>query len=219
MPLGGTLLFAQPGSEQDDGKPVFTTVCKIGETKIENADDSRYAGIREPNAIMTDQGTLVVVFGPHDQDAKNDRAHQDLICRTSNDNGTSWSPARRIMDYDMESLLPTTLIYDSEKSRIVLLVNVIFNAPEREDRLGVKTPCEHYVLFSEDEGESWTNPKSILEDEPGICVFGGGHGIQLQHGNYAGRLLVPGGVGPNGSIQGVFFSDDHGEILGVFEKW
>ena len=206
--FGGALLSAQP---------VFTTICKIGETIIENADDSRYAGIREPNAIMTDQGTLVVVFGPHDQDARNDRAHQDLICRTSKNNGASWSPALRIMDYDMESLLPTTLIYDRENARIVLLVNVIFNAPEREDRLGVNTTCEHYVLFSEDEGKSWTDPKPILEDEPGICVFGGGHGIQLQQSEYAGRLLVPGGVGPNGSIQGVFYSDDHGDNW-VFSK-
>lgn len=208
--LFGTALLAQTKSAENSDKPVFTTICKIGVTKIDNADDSRYTGCREPNAVVTDKGTLVVVFGPHDQDAKNDRAHQDLICRTSQDNGSTWSPARRIMDYNMESLLPTSLIYDSETSKLILLVNVIFNAPERNDRLGVNTACEHYILFSDDEGESWSKPEPILEDEPGICVFGGGHGIQLQHGKHAGRLLVPGGVGPNGSIQGVFYSDDHG---------
>ena len=208
--LFGTALLAQTKSAENSDKPVFTTICKIGVTKIDNADDSRYTGCREPNAVVTDKGTLVVVFGPHDQDAKNDRAHQDLICRTSQDNGSTWSPARRIMDYDMESLLPTSLIYDSETSKLILLVNVIFNATEPNDRLGVNTACEHYILFSDDEGESWSKPEPILEDEPGICVFGGGHGIQLQHGKHAGRLLVPGGVGPNGSIQGVFYSDDHG---------
>jgi sialidase-1 len=208
--LFGIALLAQTKSAENSDKPVFTTICKIGVTKIDNADDSRYTGCREPNAVVTDKGTLVVVFGPHDQDAKNDRAHQDLICRTSQDNGSTWSPARRIMDYDMESLLPTSLIYDSETSKLILLVNVIFNAPERNDRLGVNTACEHYILFSDDEGESWSKPEPILEDEPGICVFGGGNGIQLQHGKHAGRLLVPGGVGPNGSVQGVFYSDDHG---------
>jgi hypothetical protein len=208
--LFGKALLAQTKSAENSDKPVFTTICKIGVTKIDNADDSRYTGCREPNAVVTDKGTLVVVFGPHDQDAKNDRAHQDLICRTSQDNGITWSPARRIMDYDMESLLPTSLIYDGQTSKLILLVNVIFNAPERNDRLGVNTACEHYILFSDDEGESWSKPEPILEDEPGICVFGGGHGIQLQHGKHAGRLLVPGGVGPNGSVQGVFYSDDHG---------
>ncbi len=207
----GTVLMAQTKSAENSDKPVFTTICKIGETNIANVNNTRYTGCREPNAVITDNGTLVVVFGPHDQDAKIDRAHQDLICRTSRDNGNSWSPAKRIMDYDMESLLPTTLIYDRENSKLILLVNVIFNAPERNDRRGVNTACEHYILFSDDEGESWSKPKPILEDEPGICVFGGGHGIQLQHGKHAGRLLVPGGVGPNGSIQGVFYSDDHGK--------
>ena len=88
---------------------VYSTICKIGETPIINADDSRYRGIREPNAVITEKGTLVVVFGPHDQDARNDRAYQDLICRTSNDQGKTWNDARVIMDKGMESLLPTTL--------------------------------------------------------------------------------------------------------------
>ena len=189
----------------------YTTICKIGKTYIANADDSRYTGIREPNAVITDKGTLVVVFGPHDQEAVNDRAHQDLICRTSMDNGKSWSEARLIMDVGMESLLPTTLIYDRESSQLVLLVNQIFNAPERKDPLGLKEPNKHFVLFSDDEGKTWSEPKPILEDEPGICVFGGGHGIQLKHGSNAGRLLAPGGIGPNGAKPGVFYSDDHGK--------
>jgi sialidase-1 len=188
----------------------ITTICKIGKTKIVNADDSRYTGLREPNAIMTSSGTLVVVFGPHDIDAQNDRAHQDLLCRTSNDNGRSWNDAYRIMDAGMESILPTTLIYDEIENKILLLVNVIFNAPERNDPLGVNTPCKHFVLTSTDEGKTWSSPEPILTDIKGITVFGGGNGIQLKKGKNKGRLLVPGGVGPNGANQGVFISDDHG---------
>lgn len=188
----------------------ITTICKIGETQIVNADDSRYTGLREPNAIITSKGTLVVVFGPHDMDAKNDRAHQDIICRTSSDNGKTWSHAYRIMDKGMESILPTALIYDEEENKIFLLVNIIFNDPERNDSYGVKTSCEHFVLSSTDEGKTWSEPQPILTDEPGITVFGGGNGIQLKSGNYKGRLLVPGGVGPRGANQGIFISDDHG---------
>lgn len=189
----------------------YSTICKIGETKITGTDDSRYAGIREPNAVMTSNGTLVTVFGPHDIDAKNDRAHQDLICRTSRDNGNTWGKARKIMDRGMESLLPTALIYDQETDKVILLVNQIFNAPERNDPLGLKEPCLHFVLFSDDEGATWTEPRPILTDIAGICVFGGGHGFQLTRGAKKGRLMVPGGIGPNGAKPGIFFSDDHGE--------
>ena len=154
--------FKKFNSDQYTGI-AYSTICKIGETPIANADDARYTGIREPNAVMTDKGTLVVVFGPHDQDARNDRAHQDLICRTSNDNGKTWSDARLIMDRGMESLLPTTLIYDKESSQLVLLVNQIFNAPERNDPLGLKEPNKHFVLFSKDEGRTWSEPKPILK--------------------------------------------------------
>lgn len=199
-----------PTINQDNGVQ-FTTICKIGETPIPNVNHQRYTGIREPNAVMTKEGTLIVVFGPHDKDAKNDRAHQDIICRTSSDHGQTWSEAVRIMDRDMDSLLPTALIYDEELSRVVLLVNVIFNAPERDDPLGLNSACEHFVLFSDDEGATWSKPKPILNEEEGITVFGGGHGIQLRNGENAGRLMVPGGVGPNGAQPGIFYSDDHGE--------
>ena len=90
----------------------YTTICKIGATPIEGLSQNRYAGIREPNSIITDDGTLVVVFGPHDKDAKNDRAHQDLLCTYSKDEGATWSTPQRIMDRGMESLLPTILVYD-----------------------------------------------------------------------------------------------------------
>jgi len=207
-----SVAFASTNYKSKDKEGIqITTICKIGETAIANANDSRYTGLREPNAIITAKGTLVVVFGPHDIDAKNDRAHQDILCRTSSDNGKTWNDTYRIMDKGMESILPTALIYDEEKDKILLLVNVIFNAPERNDPLGKNTPCEHFVLSSTDEGKTWSEPKAILKNEPGITVFGGGNGIQLKSGKHKGRLLVPGGIGPNGANQGIFISDNHGD--------
>ena len=49
--------------------------------------EKQYKYLREPNAVVTKDGTLIVVAGPHHVRGKNDRAHQDALCRTSKDGG------------------------------------------------------------------------------------------------------------------------------------
>ena len=196
----------------EGGAPEIYTIFVTGKTPVTNFKeaDTEYKHAREPNAAITKNGTLVVVFGPHHKVGRSDRAHQDLICRRSTDGGNTWLPAVRIMDRGMDSLLPTCLVYDQEKGCLVLLVNVIYNAPERKSNPEKqKDGCDHYVLFSDDDGKSWSAPKPILSDIKAICIFGGGHGFQLTQGPNKGRLIVPGGVGAG--KRGVFYSDDHGE--------
>ena len=179
-------------------------VASVRTLKVRNAPSvhEQYKYLREPNAVVTSHGTLLVAFGPHHVKGRNDRAHQDILLRRSTDEGKTWSAITRIADAGMDSVLPTALVFDAEKSRTLLVYNVIYNAPGRQKNL----PARQFVIQSEDEGASWSKPREILNEVGGICVFGGGNGFQLQQGVGRGRLIIPGGIRRGG----VFASEDHG---------
>lgn len=179
-------------------------IASVGNLRVANAPEKHrgYKYLREPNALVTGKGTLLVAFGPHHVKGRNDRAYQDILLRRSGDGGKSWSQIVCIADHGMDSVLPTALVYDTAKQRVLLVYNVIYNAPDRRATL----PSRQFVIQSEDEGESWSRPREILKAVGNICVFGGGNGFQVHHGDNVGRLIIPGGIARGGW----FFSDDHG---------
>jgi hypothetical protein len=171
--------------------------------------EKSYRYFREPNAVVTREGTLIVVAGPHHVRGKNDRAHQDALCRTSRDGGKTWSDITMIADAGMDSIVPAVLVYDEQRNRVLFVYNVIFNDPDRDQ--SEKRHSQQFVIHSDDAGASWSESREILKELTGICVFGGGNGFQLKHGKKKGRLLIPGGHRSSGFRRGYFFSDDHGK--------
>lgn len=193
------------------GAPEIAKVMDLESLKVANRPDieKTYKYLREPNAVVTKDGTLVVVAGPHHLRGKNDRAHQDLLCRTSRDAGRTWSDITLIADAGMDSIVPSALVYDEQKDRVLCVYNVFFNDPDR-DKAQIKT-SEQFVIQSDDAGMSWSPPWEILKDLSGLCVFGGSSGFQLSRGKHKGRLMVPGGHRDGGFLHGYFYSDDHGK--------
>ncbi len=98
------------------GAPEIIKVMDLDELKVIDKPDveKNYKYLREPNAVVTKDGTLIVVVGPHHVRGKNDHAHQDALCRTSKDGGKTWSDISLIADVGMESVLPTVLVYDEQ---------------------------------------------------------------------------------------------------------
>ncbi len=197
------------------GKPEIIPIFELGKVEVSGRKnyekDVKY--YREPNAIVTKSGALVVVAGQHDKIAKNDRAHQDGLCRISRDNGKTWTKTDVLADIEKNSVLPTCLVYDAEVDRIIFIYNIIYNSPELKEKRG----CQQFVRFSDDDGKSWSEPKEIsdqMKRKGAIHVFGGSNGIQLTKGKYKGRLLVPGGYG--GPV--MFYSDDHGETWKISQS-
>jgi len=190
-------------STASENAPV--SVFKIGETKIVNQPDYKeiYKYYREPNAVVTKKGTLIIIAGPHHIEGKNDRAHQDLLVRRSTDHGKTWSEAKMIADEGMQSLLPTCMVYDELKDRVLLIFNIIYNAPKGPKQ---KT-CRQYIMHSDDEGKTWSERREIMPDNKKLTVFGGGHGFQVKHGPNKGRLVIAGGTG----AKHLYTSDDHGQ--------
>lgn len=81
----------------------------------------------------------------------------------------------------------------------------------------VERTCFLEVLYSDDEGETWSEPQTInhMVKEPWMAFLGTspGSGIVLHHGKHAGRIIMP--VYFNGAnvmrfSTAVVYSDDHG---------
>lgn len=188
------------------GAPQIITIATIQNLKVKghSGQEKQYKYFREPNAVVTKKGTLLVAFGPHHVKGKSDRAHQDILLRRSSDSGKTWTDITLIADHDMESIVPSALVYDQEKNRVMLVYNIFYNAPTSTDI--VPKACRQFTIHSDDDGATWSKPREILPELNELCVFGGSNGFQVKHGPNKGRLIIPGGCW---TIQW-FYSDDHG---------
>lgn len=200
--------------------PEFCNVFVAGEEDIKGVKDARskYVQFRAQNVVVTNSGAIVAVCQGRNKSSWSDRSGQDLVCKISRDNGNTWSPAIRIATHGLQSIAPNAAVYDQTKNRIHVLYNLItwdYSNPPKgvRDEKG-ETSCRQFALTSDDEGKKWSAPRDITEmigAKGAVVVFGAGEGIQLRHGSYKDRLLVPGGDFYQGKKVLCFYSDDHGE--------
>lgn len=102
-------------------------------------------------------------------------------------------------------------IYDNGKA-----IGSVCQPKEREYYI---TPtCYLQIVHSDDEGETWSEPKDLnfMVKEPWMSFInpGPGCGIQVLSGKYQGRLVFPlyySNGTLEGSSAGAMYSDDHGE--------
>ena len=184
---------------------------------VENASE-KYAQYREQNIVVTKSGRVVAVCQGRNKSSWSDRSGQDLVCKWSDDHGKTWSKGAMIATHGLQSICPNAAVYDRDQNRIHVLYNLFtwdFDKKPKEIKgeLG-KQSCPQYVITSDDEGESWSEPRDIsamIDTHGAVAVFGSGEGIQLRHGKTKGRLVVSGGDFDKGKKVLCFFSDDHGE--------
>lgn len=126
----------------------------------------------------------------------------DLVLKTSDDGGASWSAQRVICRHQLGEQRgkcgnPTPL-YDSETGKLLLAYNLS----------GLQAdPSQHsaHLMVSEDAGETWGQARQISQDN---FVFGPGKGTRKSLTPRAGRLLLPGHVNDTAYL---VYSDDHGD--------
>ncbi len=203
-------------AQQPERIPVFVT----GEEDIAGVANTReeYAQFREQNVVVTNGGRIVVVCQARRPSDWSDRSGQDLVCKTSTDNGLTWSQAQRIATHGLKSASPNAAVYDAERDRVHVLYNLFmwdFRTPPDHIRgeMG-ETDCRQYTVASDDEGLTWSTPRDITDmigADGAVAVFGSGEGLQLSRGHHAGRLLISGGDFHRGKKILCTISDDHGE--------
>ncbi|MGP4113497.1 sialidase family protein [Streptomyces sp. 4N509B] len=189
-----------------------------------------YHTFRVPAVVQAADGTLLA-FAEGRVRGSSDNGNIDLVMKRSRDGGASWGPLEVVIDDGANKFGNPVPVLDRWTGQIVLNVTRTGGEVDGDDiRCGLADTTQtrrSFVLFSEDHGESWTDPVEITADvRPDNWrhfVGGPGHAIQLTRGEHAGRLVIPGNhsvAPPEGSgidcldnrLYGAhsLYSDDHG---------
>jgi sialidase-1 len=179
-----------------------------------------YKSIRIPSVVVTKRGT-VLAFA-EGRAANSDQAANDILLKRSRDGGRTWLPLQLLADDGASSLNNPTAVVDQKSGRAFLLYQRIPAHLKERDRT-VETGYEgtnvyrNFVLWSDDEGATWTTPLDITRTtkrptRATTIASGPGIGIQLTRGPHQGRLIIPFNEGPYGQWNNfAVYSDDSGE--------
>jgi hypothetical protein len=200
------------------------------QTSLFNWGDGGYPVFNNPTIVTTADGT-VLAFA-EGRATRQDSSSYAIVMRRSTDGGISWSPLQQVV-----GALPTTGIVVSQPAPIVDLVTgdvfLLFNQGTIDGVTGNFHLTDVHVTKSSDDGLTWATPTDITNsvtvsegDNPGPpgmypdtpwgwAVVGPGHGIQIQNGPNAGRLIVGGDHRETSDNSGkswshVVYSDDDG---------
>ena len=174
-----------------------------------------YHTFRIPALLVTQRGRLLA-FCEGRKTSRRDHGDLDLVMKQSDDFGNTWSDLR--------------LIYEEGGDKKITIGNPCPVVDQTNGRIWLpfcRDNDDVFVMYSDDEGDSWSTPREITADvKPkgwGWYATGPGIGIQLTRGPHRGRLVIPCDHrevknGKSLKMAHVFYSDDHGETweLGGF---
>jgi len=140
-----------------------------------------------------------------------DNGTNNIVLRTSDDDGKTWGAYRTICDLPGRSLNNPCVVEvasGAHAGRVLLMfqsypegcgegcVTVGFESTAEKD-----TICRTLVMHSDDAGESWSAPREVTRDvkratRATSVATGPGIGIQLARGAHKGRVLMPFNEGP-----------------------
>lgn len=213
------LAIAEPWLIRADEFPEPIQIFVAGTEDIQGVANAarKYPQYREQNVVVTNDGTVVIVCQGRNKSRWSDRSGQDLIVKTSSDSGTTWGKGRLVVTHGLKSICPNAAVYDRDTDRIHVLYNLfMWDYPRVPKDVGGEMGdlhCRQYVVTSDDEGSTWSEPREISEmvqTRGAVMVVGSGEGIQLDHGPHKGRLIVAGGDFYRGKKVLCYYSDDHG---------
>ena len=171
------------------------------------SQNSKVSCYRIPSIITTDKGTIIAaaderVFSCNDLKSNRDI---NIVIRTSNDEGKSWSSISRLIDYPFgESASDPSMIFDKKTKKIYLFYNYM-NLEKDKDVYYLK-----YVT-SLDNGITWSQPIDITDQiskpewKNDFKFITSGRGFQTRDGALLHCLVNL----QNGTH--VFGSNDHGK--------
>lgn len=192
------------------------------------AGDGGYALYRIPGIVVTRSGS-VLAYCEARRSATGDWGPIDILVRRSRDRGATWLPPQTIVH--VEGDLPPNPVAVTQKldkpgdNTANNPVAIVDHATGEVHLLYCLEYMRCFWITSADDGVSWSEPVDITsafeafraDYDWKVLATGPAHGIQLQMGPKAGRLVVPvwlstgtGGHAHRPSIVSTIISDDHG---------
>lgn len=211
MPLVFSILFYQlTGFESKaDSDP-------IRETIVFESGQEGYHTFRIPAIVRAGNGDLLA-FAEGRRFSRSDTGDIDLILRRSGDQGRTWGPLQIVADHSDDTVGNPVPIVDARTGRVLLLTTRNDGADTQHEIQGGTSNDTRtvWIQHSDDHGATWSVSREITGQVKDSSwrwyATGPGHGIQLQRGDRAGRLIAPVTYsGPSVSAAGVIYSDDGG---------
>jgi len=164
---------------------------------------------RIPAVVSTGNNRVLAFAEKRDNNTSSDMGNFDVVMRVSTNGGCSWGSLRVVANYGGDRVSNPVPIWDSATNSVLLFTSVRI----------VKTN-KYKGLFMQRisaDGTSWT---SLQSGQIGVTnttkwhggLTGPGHGIVLQHGEKAGRIIFAMGYRRSNGKAGAYgiYSDDHG---------
>ncbi|MFE7784624.1 sialidase family protein [Streptomyces nigrescens] len=156
-----------------------------------------YTSFRIPAVVRARSGHLLA-FAEGRVSSAADSGTIHIVLKRSADAGRTWGPLQVVARNGSGTAgNPAPVVLDSGR---VLLLQVHNAADATEDRIrrGRVPPAggrRVWLQHSDDDGASWSPPREITDQAKlpqwRWYATGPGHALQLRHGPYTGRLLVP----------------------------
>ena len=157
-------------------------------------------GYRIPALVTTHHGTLLAFAERRHGFA--DHGENDIVLRRSADGGKHWDPLQVIADHGKNSLNDPLAVVLSTGRILLFFQEYPYGVHTRnagwiqEADEGYDGPrnTHSWLVYSDDDGRTWSRPREItkmIRPAGAIAVGSPGIGIQLKHGKYKGRIIVP----------------------------
>ncbi|MVM33972.1 exo-alpha-sialidase [Spirosoma sp. HMF4905] len=231
------LATCQPNVPKQGALAADSVNQAVQETTVFQNGEGGYLCYRIPAIVKAPNGTLLAFAEGRRTDC-GDFGDVDIVLRTSNDKGQSWSPIQAVVDFGMMQAGNAAPVFDLTDprfpaGRLFLLYNT-GTASEADVRKGLAVR-EVWYKTSADGGQSWSepinittqvsrpnkpdmNPKYAFTEDWRSYANTPGHALQLQKGRYKGRIFVAANHSegqPQPQFRDYrahgFYSDDHGK--------
>ena len=186
---------------------------------VYTSGENGYDTYRIPAIVVTKAGTILA-FAEGRMDGRGDAGNIDMLLKRSTDGGKTWSEQQVIWDDGPNTCGNPAPVVDQETGTIHLLMTWNRGDDHEPDIIAgtSKDTRRVYVTRSEDDGATWTDPKEITSTTKRAnwtwYATGPGAGIQMQMGEYKGRLVIPCDhieAETEHYYSHVIYSDDNGE--------
>jgi len=155
-----------------------------------------YATFRIPACVKTNNNRLLA-FAEGRVNGSSDTGDIDLVMKSSDDGGKTWSPLQVIWNDDKNVCGNPAPVVDRKTGTIHLLMTWNLGNDHESEIIDLRSKDTRRVFISssKDNGETWSQPQEITGNTKAKnwtwYATGPGHGIQLKHGTHKGRLLIP----------------------------